>query len=214
MVKLIIFDFDGTLGDTQSLIVSTMKATLKAVGLPIVSAEECASTIGLPLKECFTHLMPMDDTTASLCEKTYREIFSEKNKQMKISPFPHVIETLKTLHEKGMALTIASSRGHESLDDFVRDMKLESYISLVLGAEDVKKAKPDAEPVTKTLRKLHFSPDDTLVVGDMTYDILMGKHAGTKTCGVTYGNGKESELRGAGADYIINDFAQLPKLLF
>lgn len=214
MVKLIIFDFDGTLGDTQSLIVSTMQATLKAVGLPIVSAEECASTIGLPLKECFTHLMPMDDTTASHCEKTYREIFSEKNNQIKISPFPHVIETLKTLHEKGMVLTIASSRGHESLDDFVRDMKLESYISLVLGAEDVKKAKPDAEPVLKTLKALHFSRDETLVVGDMTYDILMGKNAGTKTCGVTYGNGKASELRDAGADYIIDKLAQLPGLLF
>lgn len=48
-----------------------------------------------------------------------------------------------------------------------------------------------------------------MVVGDMTYDILMGRRAGAKTCGVTYGNGKESELREAGADYIIHDFAEL-----
>ena len=213
MIKLIIFDFDGTIGDTQGLIVCTMQETLRVVGLPVFSAEECASTIGLPLKECFTHLMEMGDETASLCEKTYREIFTEKNKQVKIAPFPNVVETLKNLHEKGYTLTIASSRGHESLDDFVRDMKLESYIRLVLGAEDVTNAKPDAEPVLKTLNILYFTPEETLVVGDMAFDILMGRNAGTKTCGVTYGNGKVNELLDAGADYIINNFAKLPHLL-
>lgn len=213
MIKLVIFDFDGTIGDTQSLIVRTMQQTLREVGLPLFSSEQCASTIGLPLKECFTHLMDMDDKTATLCEQTYRKIFFENNKQAKISPFPHVIDTLKVLHEKGLILTIASSRGHESLDEFVREMDLKTYISMVLGADDVEKAKPEPELVQKTLNAFHITPEETLVVGDMIYDILMGKNAGTKTCGVTYGNGKKSELSSAGADFIIDDFADILNLL-
>ncbi|MBF1536013.1 MAG: HAD family hydrolase, partial [Prevotella salivae] len=51
--KIVILDFDGTLGDSQALITRTMKATLKQLGLPECTTEECAKTIGLPLKECF-----------------------------------------------------------------------------------------------------------------------------------------------------------------
>ena len=79
----------------------------------------------------------------------------------------------------------------------------------MLGADDVTKAKPDPEPVLLTLRKLGFSASRTLVVGDMPFDILMGRGAGAKTCGVTYGNSSREELQVSGADYVIDDFANL-----
>ena len=71
------------------------------------------------------------------------------------------------------------------------------------------KAKPDPEPVLNTLSALGFKASETLVVGDMNVDILMGKNAGAKTCGVTYGNGTKEELEEAGADYIIDSFDEL-----
>ena len=83
------------------------------------------------------------------------------------------------------------------------------YISLILGADDVARAKPDPEPVLQTLRSLKIPVSETLVVGDMPVDILMGARAGARTCAVTYGNASAADLRAAGADVLIDDFAQL-----
>ena len=58
-------------------------------------------------------------------------------------------------------------------------------------------------------RQLQFQPQEALVVGDAPYDILMGRNAGARTCAVTYGNGKRQELQAAGADYLIDCFADL-----
>ena len=60
---------------------------------------------------------------------------------------------------------------------------------------------------------MQFSKDETLVVGDMAVDILMGANAGTKTCGVSWGNGTRAELEEAGADYIIGDMSELIKIV-
>ena len=78
-IKLVIFDFDGTLGDSQKLITDTMLATVDELGLPSPTREQFASTIGLPLRECFTSIMTLTDEEADKCEETYRRIFDEKN---------------------------------------------------------------------------------------------------------------------------------------
>jgi phosphoglycolate phosphatase len=88
-------------------------------------------------------------------------------------------------------------------------MGIANYISFILGADDVKEAKPNPEPVLKTLAEMSFDAAETLVVGDMAVDIQMGANAGAMTCGVTYGNGTKRELEKAGADYIINSIDEL-----
>ena len=72
-----------------------------------------------------------------------------------------------------------------------------------------KEAKPKPEPVLKTLAAMQFAANETLVVGDMAVDILMGYNAGAKTCGVTWGNGSREELKEAGADFIIDRMEDL-----
>lgn len=211
--KIVILDFDGTLGDSKLLITRTMRETLQQVGLPEKTVEECAKTIGLPLKQCFLALMDMSDEMAEKCAKAYREIFDCNNVRGAVPAFPGVIKTIKNLHHNGLTVTIASSRGHHSLAAFVEELHLEPYISLIIGADDVEKAKPDAEPVLKTLRHFGLQPAEALVVGDTTFDILMGRNAGTKTCGVTYGNGSKENLQAAFADYIIDEFAEIEQCL-
>ncbi|MBQ8224349.1 MAG: HAD family hydrolase [Bacteroides sp.] len=211
--KLIILDFDGTLGDTQSIIVRTMHQTLQELNLPDCTDQQCASTIGLPLKQCFTTLMPMTDEMGDRCAEVYTRIFFQNNRPGAVPPFPHVIETLEELHRQGHTLTIASSRGRDTLLDFVKSMGLSEIITYILSANDTTLAKPHPEPVLKTLEHFSCPPEDCLVVGDMTYDILMGRRASAKTCGVTYGNGTPADLIQAGADFLIDDFGQLPGIL-
>ena len=208
-MKLIILDFDGTLADTRGLIVKTMQQTLDALGLESRTDEQCAAMIGLPLKQAFTDLLPMDDEMGDRCAETYRRLFNENNAIYTVPAFPNVLETLHQLHEQGYTLTIASSRSHRSLMEFVEDMHLDEVIPYVLGADDVKQAKPHPEPVLKTLEIFGYKPEDAWVVGDTWYDIEMGRRAGVRTCGVTYGNGSREELIRAGADVLVDDFGEL-----
>ena len=212
-MKLIILDFDGTLADTRGLIVKTMQQTLDVLGLESRTDDQCAAMIGLPLKQAFTHLLPMTNEMGDRCVETYRRIFNENNALYVIPTFPHVIETLHQLHEQGYTLTIASSRSNRSLMEFVNDMHLNEIIPYVLGAEDVTRAKPHPEPVLKTLEDYGCKAEDALVVGDTWYDIEMGRQAGVRTCGVTYGNGTREELVDAGADFLIDDFGELVSIL-
>ena len=204
-IKLIIFDFDGTLGDTRRNIVTTMQMVIKELQLPERTEAECAATIGLPLAGCFRTLFPdIQDELIPRCAETYRRIFDENLQKIKPEAFPGVVKTLKTLKEQGIALTIASSRSRNSLTELTRDMGIADYISYLIGADDVKEAKPKPEPVLKTLTAMHNAASETLVVGDMAVDILMGSNAGAMTCGVTWGNGSREELEGAGANFIID----------
>ena len=210
MIKLIIFDFDGTLGDTRRNIVTTMQMTIAELGLACRSDDDCASKIGLPLDGCFEALYPDEaHETILLCADTYRRIFQENLLTMKPQVFPSVRETLRALKEQGCTLTIASSRWHKSLSELTHDLAIAEYISYLVGADDVAKAKPNAEPVLRTLSATGFSASETLVVGDMNVDILMGVNAGAHTCGVTYGNGTQRELEEAGADFIIDSIDKL-----
>ena len=209
MTRLVILDFDGTLADTQPLIVSSIHRTLAELHLPPRTDAECRSIIGLPMKECFTTLLPIDDATAERCAEVYRRVFDEDNHPGVVTLFPHVLETLTALHDRGLQLAICSSRGRPTLESFVRDFHLEDLVSMVVSANDVQHHKPHPEPVKVILNQLNIPAAEALVVGDASYDILMGRNAGCRTCGVTYGNQSADELSAAGADILVSDFAAL-----
>ena len=210
-MRLIIFDFDGTLADTRGVIVRTLQDTVAALGLPRRTDAECAATIGLPLEGGFAQLCPdLSADVLARCAETYRVLFDRNNTPGLVPLFPHVAETLRALRARGYTLTIASSRGRDTLTGFVRSLGMEDAFTYVVGADDVTHHKPHAEPVLRTLA--HFGLDaaaDVWVVGDMTFDVLMGRDAGVRTVGVTYGNGTRAELEAAGADYVIDDLRQL-----
>ena len=209
MIRLVILDFDGTLADTQPIIVASIHQTLREMHLPQRTDAECRTIIGLPLAQCFTTLCGVDDAMAERCADVYRRVFDELNTDGTVTLFPHVLETLAALHDRGLQLAICSSRGRPTLDGFVKGFHLEPYVSMVVGANDVEHHKPHPEPVQKILAALGANSHETIVVGDASYDILMGRNAGCRTCGVTYGNQSAAELSAAGADHLVDDFAEI-----
>ena len=233
-MKYIIFDFDGTIGDSQSLIVKTLQDTMRARKLEVKSEEACAKTIGLRLDEAFVSLFGMSAEEGMECAATYREIFLDNKKTMIVQPFPHVIDTLRELHRRGYILGVASSRNHCSLDGYVKQMQLEDIFSSIVAGDDVEHVKPAPDMVFKALGEMKgmnnpgasaedvknpgTSAEDikdvlakTLVVGDMNFDVDMAHHAGCKACAVTYGNGTREQL--ASAEFIIDEFAELLELV-
>lgn len=221
-MKYIIFDFDGTIGDSQSLIVKTLQDTMRAKKLEVKSDEACAKTIGLRLDEAFVSLFGMSAEEGMECAATYREIFLDNKKTMIVQPFPHVIETLRELHRRGYILGMASSRNHCSLDGYVKQMQLEDIFSSIVAGDDVEHVKPAPDMVFMALGEMKGMKnpvtsaesgdvedmlDEVLMVGDMTFDVDMAHNAGCKACAVTYGNGTREQL--ASAEFIIDDFAEL-----
>ena len=100
---------------------------------------------------------------------------------------------------------------NKRITDYITKLNLTDTISYVLGADDVKDGKPNPEPVNRTLKEFGIKPEEAIVVGDTVFDIQMGKNAGTRTCGVTYGNGSRESLKDA--DWIIEGFGQLLDIL-
>lgn len=212
--EIVILDFDGTLGDTRRIIVSTMQAAMKELNLPVADEETCVRTIGLSLRDVFLKLYPeLPVKQAEDYMETYQRLFAENKGLIPPRLFPGVKETLKVLKERDVLLTVASSRSSASLRELLAQLGISTYISYVLGADNVLHAKPHPEPVLKTLRENSIVPECAVVVGDMPVDIKMGMGAGVRTIGVTYGNSSAEELRNTGADCVIDDFSELLELI-
>lgn len=212
--KLIIFDFDGTLGDTRQNIIITMQRTMQRVGLPVKSDLECASTIGLTLEDSFKKMYPdVDAAMAVRCVDAYREIFMESVEELIPQLFPGVSDTLACLDAMGIKMSVASSRQSQSLLLFLDSMGIIKYFPYVLGADNVVKHKPDPEPVLKTLRELDYSPSEVIVVGDMPVDVAMAHGSDVRAIAVTFGNATREELVESNADYIIDDFTKILEIV-
>ena len=206
----LIFDFDGTLADTRSGILATAQEVLRRMGLPSADETALAATIGLPLVENFTRGAGLSAADADRAVTIYREIFEAVGVPA-IEAFPGVEEVLATLASRGIPLAVASSRGQHSLEMLMHKLGLDRHIppGHCFGVETASRPKPAPDMVYVILGKLGVRPEETLVVGDTTFDIEMGKAAGCFTCAVSYGNQGVAQLSAARPDYLIDDLRKL-----
>ena len=206
----VIFDFDGTLGDTNTGIVKTFQATFAEMGIPDPGEAVISSTIGLMLRDGFLKAVPsLTDAEADSAVVIYRRLFNSIAIPG-IAAFPGVPEMLHTLHEAGVRMSIASSRSHQSLELLAEKLGIEHYFEMFCGAEDVVNHKPAPDMVNLILERFSLDAKDVLVVGDANYDLLMGNAAGCDTCGVTWGNQTRAQLQTASPACIADT---LPELL-
>ena len=205
----IIFDFDGTLADTAELTVETMHRTNRAMNLPDKSDAECKAMIGYRLEEIPSILWPDMPDLSERYAATFREIYKSAKEDFKVGTYPGVSDTLTRLKRDGIRMAVASSRSKVSLMDLCFELHIVDFFQMIVGGGDVKNGKPAPDSVNLVLVTQGWDKDETLVVGDMNVDILMGKAAGAATCGVTYGNSSVEELIDAGANYLIFDFPEL-----
>lgn len=130
-----------------------------------------------------------------------------------IKLFPGVKETLLELHDAGLKLAIATSRGSNSLHTILQNYGIDGIFDEVATSSDHYEPKPSPDMVLKLLQRMGANAAEALVVGDTTFDILMGSGAGCRTCGVTYGNHGRTTLATASPDFIVDSFPEIREAL-
>ena len=228
-ITTLLFDFDGTLADTTRTILKAMSLTIVELGLPLPSETQMKSGIGLPLRACIQKAGHVPEELANRAAELYHYYFFqvafgtqqieslgeglEEKADGAAVLYDGVKETLALLREQGYVLGIATSRRWETLELFLRHFGILEWFSAIATVDYIARPKPEPDTVLYDLEKLGRRPEETLVVGDATYDILMGRNAGCRTCAVTYGNQGRDLLQTASPDWIIDSMRELPALL-
>ncbi|RKQ35555.1 pyrophosphatase PpaX [Oceanobacillus halophilus] len=207
-VHTILFDLDGTLIDTNELIIASFTHTFNHYNLPY-TREEIIEFNGPPLVETFKSI---DPNRVDEMVRVYREHNLEEHDNY-VKAFPNVMETLDILKEKNYRLGVVTTKMTESVNRGLKITGLENYFDTIVTLDDVTHPKPHPEPVMKAMKELNTDASSTLMVGDNSHDIESGKNAGVKTAGVSWSfKGKERLLKFE-PTYMLEDMRDLLKIV-
>jgi len=202
----VLFDLDGTILDTNELIIISFLHALKDYTEEGFSRDHIIPFMGAPLVEQMKRFSGLEEVDHLV--DAYREINLRLHDEY-VQLFDQVEEVLAKLHESGVKLGVVTTKMRLTTDKGLAFTNIAKYMGAVITIDDVKHAKPHAEPVQKALEGLGADPARTLMVGDSTVDIQSGLNAGVKTVGVAWSLKGEQVLRNVGADYIIHSMRDI-----
>ena len=174
-ITTVLFDFDGTLMNTNNLIIDSWRHTYRVLEDKDIDEAEIIRTFGEPLiktMERFFPNIPVDD-----CVNTYRSYHRDSFGD-RISLFPGIKEMLSELKALEYKLAIVTSRAGLTTNEAMEKYGIQDYFDAVVTCDHTSKHKPDPEPVFIALDQLKSSPDESIMIGDSMYDILCARNAG------------------------------------
>lgn len=194
-LNLLVFDWDGTLMDSEARIVACMQAAIEDLGLEPRAVSSIRNIIGLGLHEAISTLYPGSDTALheSVTDR-YRYHFLSAN-PTRSELFPGAEETVRELSEAGFLLAVATGKGRRGLDMVLEETGLGQYF-LATRCADETFSKPHPQMLDELMDELGAEPGETLMIGDTEYDMQMAANACTHALAVSYGvHEKERLLR-------------------
>ena len=212
--KVVMLDFDGTIARTIPAILHASEKMLGMHGYEIdpVMVER---NFGLALPRafrCFANDPTIDDETIEQMIIEFNNIYRNECEPL-IELFEGVAETLEHLHNASITLLIASNNIRSVLDRLTARLDIAQYFDDIICADDVLNTKPAPDIALLALERHGVKGEEALVVGDSTYDMDMGREAGCHLCGVSFGSHTPEMLSANGANYIIDHFAELEKIV-
>lgn len=204
-ITTLLFDFDGTLLDTNELIIQSFETVLNARYPGKYGRDDILPFLGPPLKETCDRI---DPTIADELIQDYR-LWNMENHDVLAKEFDGVTETLKELKRSGLKMAIVSTKRNEMIKKGLELISIEDLFDTIIGLDDVQNAKPDPEPILLALERLGSSPEESLMIGDNYHDILGGKNAGVRTAGVAWSLKGEAFMRGLEPDYLLQHISDL-----
>ncbi|MGG3571531.1 pyrophosphatase PpaX [Bacillus gobiensis] len=204
-VNTILFDLDGTLINTNELIIASFLHTLEHYFPGKYKREQVLPFIGPSLHTTFTGLKPGHEEDMI---KMYRE-FNHKMHDELVTEYETVYETLEQLKQSGFKLGIVTTKLKNTVTMGLKLTGLERFFEAIVTLDDVENEKPHPEPVLKALKQLNSKPGEAIMVGDNYHDIESGKSAGTKTAGVAWSIKGKDYLAKYKPDYMLDKMSDL-----
>lgn len=184
--QLIVFDWDGTLMDSEATIVATMQQAIADVGVEPRSNDQIRNIIGLGLKEAVEALLPASGgAEQGAVVERYRYHFLKQDIS-DVSLFDGVVPLLDQLTEAGYFLAIATGKGRRGLDKVLDALALRDYFHITRCADETR-SKPHPQMLHEILDYVGVTPAQALMVGDSEYDMLLATNAGVDSAAVSYG---------------------------
>ncbi|MEP2784790.1 MAG: HAD-IA family hydrolase [Pseudoruegeria sp.] len=216
-LRLAIFDVDGTLVDSQKLIVASMKAAFDAVGLDCPARSEILGVVGLSLPIAIEGVCP-EATPGQLDRmvEAYKIAYTTERLDDRLSSpfFPGARKALDDLWEvPEVLLGVATGKSRRGLDLLIEAHDLNGRF-VTQQTADHHPSKPHPSMVLTALSEVGIDAANAVMIGDTSFDMEMGRAAGVRCVGVSWGYHDPDRLRASGADVIVDDFEALPSVLW
>lgn len=209
MKKALLFDFDGTLLNTNNLIIESFMHVFDEKFPGQFTKNDCLAFIGPSLKETFEQIAP-DQTEALIAQ--YRA-WNELHHEELVTEYDGVVETLNTLHEMGIRLVIVSTKIHANIVRGLDVLGVTHLFEHIIGFDDVQHVKPHPEPIEKALELLQLEKEDVIMIGDNSHDIEAAHNAGVDSAGVAWSIRGEAFLQQYRPTYILQHMSNLIEIV-
>lgn len=185
-LKLLVFDWDGTLYDSVDRIVASLLDAARAAGLKAPNSEAAKNVIGLGLQESMMALFPHESEALQReVAEQYKRIFTERC-DVPMRLFPNVREMLTRLHERGYRLAVATGKSRRGLDRVLEQENLRDLFHATRCADETT-SKPHPYMLIELMTVLNATPNETAMIGDSHHDMEMAVRAQAHRVAVTYG---------------------------
>lgn len=186
--KLLVFDWDGTLMDSEARIVTSFNAAMVDVGAAPLPDAVVRGIIGLALPQAIQQLVPDADSALQwqLIER-YRHHYVYESK-IPAQLFPGAVDIIRELRQQGYLLAVATGKGRRGLDSVLAETGCADFFHATRCADETF-SKPHPQMLLEIMDELDVKVGDTLMIGDTGYDMHMAQNAGTAALAVSYGSG-------------------------
>ena len=213
--KILLFDLDGTLTDSQEGILNCAKHVLRKFGREIPDDRSLHAFIGPPLLDSFLTVCGMNDEDADAAVKCYRERYGVKG-LFENRVYDGIPELLSALRNTGYRLGIATSKPEVYTHRILEHFGLSDFFEAVAGCTIGVKGETKADMIRLAMKRMGLTDEDkpyVLMIGDRKHDILGARECGMKCAGVRYGFAPDGELEEYGADIIAGSVSELGEIL-
>jgi len=207
-LKLIVFDWDGTLMDSEFAIVDSIRKSYEEEGLVMPAYRSIQATIGLSLRDAWEALTPgLNTSVQDRLTSGYSKHFLSRPTLPSL--FPQVRETLIELSEMGYLMAVATGKSQAGLKREIEGTGIGCFFATTRTA-DVTEPKPSPKMLLEIMSELNLQPREVIMIGDTEYDLAMAVSAGTLRAGVTWGVHSVNRLLRFAPSFVLSRFTELP----
>jgi len=208
---VLLFDFDGTLGDTEPLIIESMKHTIKHFRPEVqISRVDEISFLGPTLNTILARYLNESEIEEGI--KIYRENNKELHPQL-IKPMPNAVELIKDLKAEGYTIGLVSSKKKEMVEYGAQLIGLENQFDVIIGYDEVKQHKPSPEGIFNVCKALGIDHDNCVYVGDTSTDILASNNAGIYSIAYLTHPERRDAIMAAKPNATVEDLLEIKEIL-